>query len=224
MLRFLEGVVRRFRPAAPTSPRPADPNAELLALERTLASPTVESKAHLYNRAGDLHARTGNRARALQSYGQAIDYYLETGYFDAAAAMCRKVIDFEPTVVRARCTLAFLSLGKGLVDDAEHEIEEYVRAARTAGQEALAVERIRLMAEATDDQEIRLILGEHLVDLGDPLTANEIFGSVYAERNALRPPPPPAEDAQERLARLLRTAITTPEPEMADFGAGLDEK
>jgi len=213
MLHLLHSVVRRFRPAPSTPQATPDPHAELRALERTLSTPGVESKAHLYNRAGDLHARTGDRARALQSYGQAIDHYLETGYFDAAAAMCRKVIDFEPKVVRARCTLAFLSLGKGLVDDAEHEIEEYVRAARAAGQESLAIERLRLMAEATDDHDIRLVLGEHLVDLGDPTTANEIFGAVYAERNALRPPPS-GEDKRERLAELLRISVAQSETEL----------
>jgi tetratricopeptide (TPR) repeat protein len=179
---------------------------ELAALEKEAASSPPQRSAQLFNRLGDAYARVGERKSALWAYGRGIDGYLENGFYDAAAALCRKVIEFEPAVVRARCTLAFLSLGKELLGDAQVEIREYVEAARRADQEGLAVKRLHLMAEATDNLETRTLLGEVLLELGDAEGADRILGAVHAERNELIGPP--MEEQRERWARLLRVAIT----------------
>lgn len=179
---------------------------ELVALEKEAAAAPPQRRAQLYNRLGDAYARAGERSAALTAYGHGIDGYLEYGFYDAAAALCRKLIEFEPGVIRARCTLAFLSLGKELVADAQREITEYVHASRRAGQEDLAIKRLHFMAEATDSLETRMLLGEHLLELGDAEGADRVLGAVYAERNELIGPP--MEEQRERWARLLRVAIT----------------
>lgn len=204
MFRHLISALSKTRHG--TLPRRVARDVESLECQARSAAP--DSRAHLYNRIGDLCVKSGDIGRALSYYGRALDVYLETGYFDAGAAMCRKMIDASPEVVRARCTLAFLTLGKGLRQDALKQITDYVDAAQRQGQEELAIERLRLMAGVTDDQEIRLLLGEYLTELGDAETANEVLGAVYAERNRLNPAPS-LEDQRERWARSLRTAITS---------------
>jgi hypothetical protein len=181
---------------------------EIEALEIQALCAPLEGKADIYVRIGDLCLERERRDHAVFHYGRGVDSHLKTGHFLSAAALCRKMIKLTPEVVRARCTLAFLALGDGLIADAERQIADYVRAAAQAGTEELAVKRLRLMASATDEHEIRLLLGEYLVSLGDAQAADEVYGAVFAEQNGLRPSP--REDQRERWARLLRVSLTGP--------------
>jgi tetratricopeptide (TPR) repeat protein len=185
--------------------------AELASLEKEAAAAPPQRRAQLFNRLGDAYVRAGDRGAAVRSYGRGIDGYLEFGFYDAAAALCRKLIDYDPTVIRARCTLAFLSLGKEMFDDAHREIREYVEASRVAGLEELAVKRLHFMVEATDSIETRTLIGEILLELGDAEGADRVLGAVHAERNDLIGPP--LEEQRERWARLLRVAITDIPPD-----------
>ena len=168
--------------------------SELATLEWLAEDAAEDFQAQLFHRAGTLCARAGDRSRALVYYGRAIDARLRLGHYDVAGSMCRKIIEIEPEVVRARCTLAFLSLGRSLLpfpfdsaaDDIEGEIRAYVGAARKRGQEAFAANGLHLMAEATGEDEIRELIGESLLELGDSATADQVFGSIYRERNQLQ--------------------------------------
>lgn len=192
--------LRRRREDAPVNRL----SQEIVAAEQGLSTATPDTRATLYNRLGDLSVKAGQKQRALFYYGRSIDAYLEIGHFDPAAALCRKVIRLEPAVVRARCTLALLSLGKGMLRDAEQELKSYVRAAERAGQEGLASERLRLVAEAAQDHEIRLKIREHLLNLGDERGADEVLRAVFAEGEREEGEP---GDAGVRWERLLRAAV-----------------
>ena len=98
--------------------------AELQELERqvTAASPGYETQ--FLNRAGNLCVEAHQPARALGYYGRAIDAYLESGRFGAAEVLCRKVLQIAPQAVRARCTLAWLTLGKGFHGETRAEIAD----------------------------------------------------------------------------------------------------
>jgi len=200
---FLNRVVSSVRGGSTDAP----PSREALdTLEKEAASAPPQRRAQLFNRLGDAYVRAGDRSAAVRAYGRGIDGYLEYGFYDAAAALCRKLIDYDAGVIRARCTVAFLSLGKELFDDAEREIRDYVEASRQAGQEDLAIRRLHFMSEATDNLETRTLIGELLLELGDVEGADRVLGSVHAERNELIGPP--MEEQRERWARLLRFAIT----------------
>jgi hypothetical protein len=200
--------------------RPADPaqllEQELAELEAQVEGAARDYQATILARAADRCVAAGDDARALGYFGRAIDAYLEFGYFDVAAGLCRRVIELFPAVVRTRCTLAFLSLGSGLphlpfhdlLRDARREIGEYVEAARRAGLEELAAERLFLMADATDSAEIRELIGECLLELGAAERADFVFGNVNAERNEIQLPP--IEDQRIRWARALRVSIVSP--------------
>lgn len=196
-------VIRRLR-----APQMKRLGREIEALEIQALCAPLEAKADLYVRMGDLCLQIGRRDHAVFQYGRGVDSHLKTGHFLSAAALCRKMIKLTPEVVRARCTLAFLALGDGLLADAERQISDYVRAAAQAGTEELAIKRLRLMATATDAHDIRLLLGEYLVSLGDAHAANEVYGAVFAEQNGMVPLP--RESQRERWARLLRVSLTGP--------------
>jgi tetratricopeptide (TPR) repeat protein len=213
LLRRLASSVRGHDPD-PTVPGPS--RTELKDLETEAAAAAPQRRAQLFNRLGDAYVRTGERGAAVRAFGNAIDGYLENGFYDAAAALCRKLIAYEPSVIRARCTLAFLSLGKDMPEDARRELGHYARAARTAAREDLAIARLRLLAEATDSFEIRSLLGEVLLELGDAEGADRVLGAVHAERSELIAPP--MDEQRERWARLLRVRISEAPDEHAPDG------
>lgn len=160
--------------------------------------------AQFFNRAGDLCVEARYSTRALGYYGRAIDAYLRAGRYNAAGAVCRKLLRISPGAVRARCTLAWLSIGKGLLSDAEHEVDEYVHAAVASGEADLARKQVRLMTEASRDPELRAHLADHLHKLGDPETAARIRDEVHPEDE-------PREEAEVLWSRVLRAALMGPE-------------
>ncbi|MBI4540752.1 MAG: hypothetical protein HY704_14720 [Gemmatimonadetes bacterium] len=143
-------------------------------------------EARLLNRAGDLELAAGHRAQALEYYGKSIDAHMELQQFDAAAAICRKVLRLLPDVVRARCTLAWLSLGKGLLDMARDELEEYVGVARKAGSERMAAQQLRLMGTYVRDQNFAQFLAEKLRELGDREGATAVLAQDTSEAPSLQ--------------------------------------
>jgi len=191
---------------------------DLAELEAQVAGAARDYQATILARAADRCLSHGDEQRALVYFGRAIDAYLEFGYFDVAAALCRRVIELFPQVVRTRCTLAFLSLGRGLphlpftdlLQDARREIGDYVHAARRAGLEDLAAERLFLMSDATDSPEISELIGECLLELGSSERADYVFGMVNAKRNDVALPP--VEDQRIRWARALRVSIVSSTP------------
>lgn len=160
------------------------------------------------NQAGDLCLNAGRVADALGYYGKAIDTHVQADRFDAAGAVCRKVIRTHPAVVRARCTLAWLALGSGREADAREHAHHYLSAADHAGREMLALLQVRRMVTIAESEELRLYLGEALIDLGDESTADHLIGRVLRERNALDTPI--HIDAEERWGTARRAVLQGP--------------
>jgi tetratricopeptide (TPR) repeat protein len=192
---------------------------ELQELEQQARTASPGYETQFLNRAGNLCAEAGQIGRALVYYGRAIDAYLESGRFSAAEVLCTKVLRLSPDAVRARCTLAWLAIGKGYRTGSDVEIADYVRAARQAGKEALAAKQIRMMAEAASSVELRELLGEHLLDLGEFADSERLLAAVHAERKGLRSAPIP--DEGKLWGRLLRAALMGPE-ELQEQRVGAD--
>lgn len=142
--------------------------------------------AAAYNMAGDLCNEAGFYARALSYYGLAIDAFLKAERWDSAAAICRKVLRLSPTAVRARCTLAWLAIGKGLQAEAQAQIRGYVSAAMRAGRDSLAVAQLKRMGDAVANMGVRQVVAEELLALGADRAADHLFGVVNRERNLQR--------------------------------------
>ncbi len=140
---------------------------DLKRIEEELAKAPGRHAARLQNRAGDLYLVKGERATALRHYGEAIDAYLQSGEYDNAMAVCRKIIRVVPEVIRTRRTLAWLCLGKGFLEIAREHVDAYIDASRDAGLESLAVQQLHLMAQYVDRADFREFLAEKLDDLDD---------------------------------------------------------
>ena len=176
---------------------------QLNALEQQADVALPGFDAQFYNRAGDLCVEAQDRDRALSYYGRAIDAYLRAGRYNAAGAVCRKLLRVSPGSVRARATLAWLSIGKGLLSDAQWEVREYVDAARSAGQVDFARKQLRMMADATHNEELRTLLADHLRKLGDEGGAEYVLAKPAEDQSG-------PENAEALWSRVLRAALMGP--------------
>ena len=180
---------------------------QLQALEQQADIALPGFDAQFFNRAGDLCVEAQDRERALAYYGRAIDAYLRAGRYNAAGAVCRKLLRISPGSVRARCTLAWLSIGKGLLGDAQWEVDEYVDAAVAGGQADLAARQLRMMADATYDPELRALLADHLRKLGDDDAASHVAAPAQESTR---------EEPEALWSRVLRAALMGPQDLRSD--------
>ena len=167
------------------------------------------ARAEAFDHAGDMCLEMGSDRRALAFYGRALNAFLEMRQVEHATAMCYKIIDHAPDAVRARGTLALLSLGQAPAEEAEARITDYVHAARRVGQEELAINRLHVIAEATDDRRLRARIAAQLEELGDRAGSARILHQLAGglDEGDL----PPVLDEEERWRRLLRAALMGPE-------------
>jgi hypothetical protein len=135
------------------------------------------------NHAGDLLLRTGDLLTALELYGRAVDNLVEADRFEAATALCRKIIRTAPAVVRARCTLTWLAIGAGFNAEVEQRVCDYIFAAEFAGRQKVAAAQLKCMSSVVDVHDVRMMLGDYLLYLGDDRGADALFGEVFEERN-----------------------------------------
>ena len=157
-------------------------NRKLQVIEAAAGSAGDSACGQLFNRAGDLCLTAGGVRRALVYYGRAVDAYLKAGYTGPAAAMCRKILRSSPEAVRAHCTLACLAAhGKHFVE-VESEVRSFVAASRRTRTERLTIPRLRLLAEAVEDPEVKRWLATQLDELGDELGARRVLVSIDAPR------------------------------------------
>ena len=157
--------------------------------------------AAVYNNIGDLCNDAGYRERALSYWGDAIDAYLKVERWDAAAAICRKILRISPTAIRARCTLAWLAIGKGMSGEASQLIHDYADAAVYAGRDHLAVSQLKRMGDAAASPPIRQAVAETLLQLGADQAADYFFGLINRNTNTT-----PRTESPDRLWAAVRHA------------------
>lgn len=212
--RLLEKLGGDTRAGRPIRSR-ADLDAKLARLEAEANVPNADFRAAVLGRAGDLCHEAGDTARALSYYGGAVDGYLSAGYYDSALALCQKMISISPGVVRARCTMAFLLLGadlpflktRGVSEHVRDYLQEYANAARAAGCSEMAIQRLKMMASATDVEPVRQLIGDILFDLGASEEAAELHYSLFEERAILSDAEEDPGRQRRRWAELLRVTI-----------------
>lgn len=159
------------------------PSRQSSHTDQDMDSGSTRARAAAYARAADAARDAGDRERALKLYGGAVDLYLEAGQGRAAEVICRRLIELEPGVVRARYTLAAISLGRGDVDEAGERLREYADAALVAGRVDHAVPALVRLAGATDHPELRGHVASGLRSLGRQDLANRV------ESGDAAPPP-----------------------------------
>jgi hypothetical protein len=135
--------------------------------QRAEQSPVPEERARILSLAGDLCFDAGQRQRALHYFDRAIDTYLSAGQYANGVAVCQKVVRLTPEVIRARCTLAWMAIARGMLEEARDRIRDYAQAATRLQDARLAWGHLRMMAEVCADQEVQETLADALAHLGD---------------------------------------------------------
>ena len=74
--------------------------------------------ASTFNTLGDLHLKNGNKAKAIESYHQAANFFQQEGFALKALALYKKILNINPADNGALLALAELNEAKGLVNDA----------------------------------------------------------------------------------------------------------
>ncbi|MGH7461122.1 MAG: hypothetical protein ACREMA_08845 [Longimicrobiales bacterium] len=192
-------------------------NMELRVLKVTFP----DERARIFNLAGDICFDRGSRERALSYFGRAIDVHLAAEQIDAAVAVCRKIVRLTPEVVRARCTLAWMALGRGLIEEARQRIAEYARAAASAGQEQTASRHLRLMTDVAANQDVLQCLAEALLEIGDDVGANRAFGAAMSHANGR---PPSRMDPDLRWSTVLRVLSANNSNNGSENGSAEEEE
>lgn len=164
-----------------------------------------EQRARLMNIAGDMCYAAGQRERGLLYFDAAIDLYLAAGQFAASAAICDKLVRANPQIVRARCTLAWLAIARGLDDEAVRRVEEYGEAALRLERPTVAQRQLRAMAEETDSESVLESIAHALLKLGDSVSADRIFGFTHDLSKQKRR----AHASPEERDRAIITRLTT---------------
>jgi tetratricopeptide (TPR) repeat protein len=120
----------------------------------------------LYNRAGDLNTRVGNDNQAVECYNRAIDLYIEAELPNNAIAICKKVIRNFPSRPRVFLRMGQVRASQGYIADARTNFLTYAERVQAQGDTDEALRALIEFADiATDDHEIRMLVGAQLEQL-----------------------------------------------------------
>jgi tetratricopeptide (TPR) repeat protein len=167
----------------------------------------------LFNRAGDASLKAGDRLRALQYFGRAIDTLLEDDQPEPARAVAKKVIRLHPEAIRTLCTLTWLDLASRKVDLAIESLSEYVKVAKEGQREKMACGHVREMARLVNDEQFLQKAAAALEEMSCPADADMARGWLEAGGS------PDAPEKPEDLYRLCMKAAIGSNEKMKAKGA-----
>lgn len=159
--------------------RDADVNRHLRDIEERARKAPFGTDAYLFNEAGDLCVAAEREFDARRYFGRSIDCFLDASRFDVACAVARKVLRLYPDVVRARCTLAWISIGRGIRPEMAQALREYANAARDCGMDFPLIRELGWMADVVGDRDVLFEIGEWLLDAGAAREADRVFGRAF---------------------------------------------
>lgn len=168
--------------------RDADFVQHMQYLERKAQRVAFGMDGYIYNEAGDLCVAAQREFEARRYFGRAIDGFLDAGRFDVAHAIARKMLRLYPDVVRARCTLAWIAIGRGIRPEISGALNGYAGAARELGMDRPLVRELAWMADIVANRETLMEIGEWLLDTGASHEADRVFLRAF-----FRPEPAVAE-------------------------------
>jgi hypothetical protein len=166
------------------------PEAQLAEVERALKENPLAIQGLMLNRAGDLCRRIGDRERALEYFGRAIDSFLEDEQPEAARGVTKKIFRVRPEAIRTVCTLAWLDLADQQLTSAVRNVQSYAHASQAAGTEERAARNILEMAEIIPAEGFLAEAAVVLDQLGSNRLAEQVRGwsQVGGSEKALKDP------------------------------------
>lgn len=139
---------------------------EAVVLYRQLLedSPGEEVDIALWNRVGDLHLRIGETERAVEAYERAVASYADSGLFNNAIALCRKILRLVPGRGAVYLKLGQISAAAGFLADARQNFLEYAQRMKRAGNLDASFDALKEFADLSpDDTEVRKLLADQLL-------------------------------------------------------------
>ena len=190
----------------------------LAKLEREAEDAPAGYKGTPLNKAGDFALRDGDRGRALDYYGRAINAFLEDEQREAARGVANKLIRVHPEAVRTLCTLLWLDLGARHMATALMHLRDYIEAAIRIEMQPVAGAQLFEMARLAPQEEFLEAVADGLdaLDLEDQ--AREVRGWTTSGGS-----PDAIADHDLLASACLQAAIQTNAPGTAE-GASDDEE
>jgi tetratricopeptide (TPR) repeat protein len=142
---------------------------EAVVLYRQLLedSPGEETDIALWNRVGDLHLRIGETERAVEAYERAVAAYAESGLFNNAIALCRKILRLVPGRAAVYLKLGQISAAAGFLADARQNFLEYAQRMKRTGNLDASFDALKEFADLSpEDTDVRKLLADQLLANG----------------------------------------------------------
>ncbi len=118
----------------------------------------------LFNRIGDLYRRVGDVNKSVQYWEAAADGHISAGFYNNAIALCNKVLRNQPNRHSIYLKLGKISAAKGFLSDARKHFLEYAERMQKANQLDAAFAALIGFADISPDPDIRILIGEQLLD------------------------------------------------------------
>jgi tetratricopeptide (TPR) repeat protein len=123
-----------------------------------------ETDIALWNRVGDLHLRLGETERAVDAYERAVNGYAESGLYNNAIALCRKVLRLVPGRGAVYLKLGQVSAAAGFLADARQNFLEYAQRMKRAGNLDASFDALKEFADLSpEDTDVRKLLADQLL-------------------------------------------------------------
>lgn len=185
---------------------------EAVVLYRQLLedSPGEEVDIALWNRVGDLHLRIGETERAVEAYERAVASYAESGLFNNAIALCRKILRLVPGRGAVYLKLGQISAAAGFLADARQNFLEYAQRMKRAGNLDASFDALREFADLSpEDTDVRKLLADQLLANGRKDQAVEQM-RVLMGTHIQHGDPAAAEAVREQIRAVAPDADDTP--------------
>ncbi|HEU4885011.1 MAG TPA: tetratricopeptide repeat protein [Longimicrobium sp.] len=173
-------------------------------------SPGEEVDIALWNRVGDLHLRIGETERAVEAYERAVASYAESGLFNNAIALCRKILRLVPGRGAVYLKLGQISAAAGFLADARQNFLEYAQRMKRAGNLDASFDALKEFADLSpEDTEVRKLLADQLLANGRKDQAVEQL-RVLMGAHIQHGDPAAAEAIREQIRAVAPGADDTP--------------
>ncbi|HST58172.1 MAG TPA: tetratricopeptide repeat protein [Longimicrobium sp.] len=123
-----------------------------------------ETDIALWNRVGDLHLRLGETERAVDAYERAVAGYMDSGLYNNAIALCRKILRLVPGRGAVYLKLGQISAAAGFLADARQNFLEYAQRMKRAGNLDASFDALKEFADLSpEDTDVRKLLADQLL-------------------------------------------------------------
>ncbi|HEX2207438.1 MAG TPA: tetratricopeptide repeat protein, partial [Longimicrobium sp.] len=164
----------------------------------------------LWNRVGDLHLRIGETERAVEAYERAVNAYADSGLYNNAIALCRKILRLVPGRGAVYLKLGQISAAAGFLADARQNFLEYAQRMKRAGNLDASFDALKEFADLSpEDTDVRKLLADQLLANGRKDQAVEQM-RILMGAHLQRGDPAAAEAVREQIHTVAPDAEATP--------------